>query len=77
MANSVYLKNSIELNRSCKTKHQEMMAQLPNFTYRLEVFWKIISYSYSLHSSHVHDQLCSSQRRVLVIFLRNKIRIVV
>ena len=43
MANSVYLKNSIELNRSCKTKHQEMMAQLPNFNYRLEIFWKIIS----------------------------------
>ena len=43
MANSVYLKNSIEFNRSGKTKHQEMMAQLPNFTYRLEVFWKIIS----------------------------------
>ena len=42
MANSVYLKNSIELNRSCKTKHQEMMAQLPTFNYRLEIFWKII-----------------------------------
>ena len=43
MANSVYPKNSIELNRSGKTKHQKMMAQLPNCTYRLEVFWKIIS----------------------------------
>ena len=43
MANSIYLKSSIEFNRSGKTKHQEMMAQVPNFTYRLEVFWKIIS----------------------------------
>ena len=30
-----------------------------------------------LHFSHVHDQLCSSQRRLLVIILRNKIRVVV
>ena len=73
MVNSVYLKNLIELNRSCKTKHQEMMAQLPNLLSFLEYLENhFIKY---LHFSHVHGQLCSSQRRVLVIILGNKIRI--
>ena len=66
MVNSVYLKNLIELNRSCKTKHQEMIS----FLEYLENHF--IKY---LHFSHVHGQLCSSQRRVLVIILGNKIRI--
>ena len=73
MVNSVYLKNLIELNRSCKTKHQEMMAQLPNLLSFLEYLEN--HFIKSLHFSHVHGQLCSSQRRVLVIILGNKIRI--
>ena len=73
MVNSVYLKNLINLNRSCKTKHLEMMAQLPNLLSFLEYLEN--HFIKSLHFSHVHGQLCSSQRRVLVIILGNKIRI--